>query len=491
MLRTDRHENVQSQLPTTLIPIRVDLDVPAHQPMEAIIWTGGYHHSTTANPAYRKPEPAPPYRIKDTFLWNLHEALITPQEFAEHLVKDLDLPNVDNLIVQISNQIRQQLEEYAGVALHPLFHVTQSKAPNGTTIQTIQNGNGTSNTNASSREQSALATPNAPATPSSPSQQVQTQQPEQPQPIELTTLTNGQAKSLFPEVPPFNSITATAEIPSYFSAAESPDDTYRCIITLSINLLSQLYTDKFEWSLLHPPGTAEKFSTLTCAELGLNGEWAATMTHAIYEAVLRLKKEACESGGLVGGAGSGMEIDNMAADPLTGAGWRFDNETLAAEWEPKLETLRKDEIERREVERERQMRRLRRETARFSSTANMTVGGIPFAPPAIATPQSGYFDNPENSETPMGRGERSKKKRRFRSLSPENRLRTPGRGTPDMGGLSGYGGVEGRLMDGERAVWRCSHCDVWGAAVWGVRDGPAGPRVCILSLLTLLLLSEG
>jgi chromatin structure-remodeling complex subunit SFH1 len=469
--RTSSHESLQSQLPTTLIPIRVDLDVNAHQPAEAIIWTG-HHHNYPPNPAfpaYRKPEAAPPYKIKDTFLWNLHEALTTPQEFAENLVKDLDLPNVDGLILQISTQIRQQLEEYAGVALHPLFHVSHTKDRNGQVVETIQNGT----ISHSSRENSALPTPVA-ASPA----------PQPQQSIDLASLTNGRAKSEFPSVPPFGAVTATADaFPFATTSADSSDDTYRCTVTLSINLLSQLYTDKFEWSLLHPPGTAEQFASLTCAELGLNGEWATTMTHAIYEAVLKRKKDACESGGLVGG--SGFEIDNMAADPVTGAGWRFDNETLAAEWEPRLETLRKDEIERREVERERQMRRLRRETARFSSTANMTVGGVPFQSMATGAPTpsasgGGFFDNPESSETPMGRGERSKKKRRFRSLSPLARAGTPGaRGTPDLGagGVSGYGGVEGRMQDWERQGWRCAWCRVWGSAVWGVRDGPAGVRV--------------
>ena len=34
-----------------------------------------------------------------------------------------------------------------------------------------------------------------------------------------------------------------------------------------------------------------------------------------------------------------------------------------------------------------------------------------------------------------------------------------------------------QLTDAERQYWHCSHCKVWGSAVWGVRDGPAGPRV--------------
>jgi chromatin structure-remodeling complex subunit SFH1 len=184
--------------------------------------------------------------------------------------------------------------------------------------------------------------------------------------------------------------------------------------------------------------------------------------------VLRLKKEACESGGLLGGYGG--EISNEAAHGAE-AGWRYDNETLASEWEPKVEQLSKDEIEKREGDRERQIRRLRRETARFSSSTVMT-----------GTPQpggtGGYFD-PEPAEERMGRGERSKKKKRFRSLSPLARAGTPGgRGTPDVGGIAGYGGG-GSLNDFERNTWRCSHCKVWGTAVWAVRDGPHGARVSL------------
>ena len=190
------------------------------------------------------------------------------------------------------------------------------------------------------------------------------------------------------------------------------------------------------------------------------------MTHAIYEAVLRLKKEACESGGLVGGYGS--EIPNDAAHGLD-AGWRYEPEHLADEWEPKIELLSKEEIEKREGDRERQIRRLRRETARFSSSTGM-LGGMP-----QTESRGAYFDEPAGEER-MGRGERSKKKKRFRSLTPV-RDRTPGgRGTPDIGGLAGYGGGSS-LSEQERNHWRCRHCLIYGTSVWAVRDGPMGPRV--------------
>lgn len=400
--RTDKQLHAPTALPLTLIPVRIDLDIPPYTPHPALPLPPEYHslNINPALPAYRTPEPTPAYRLKDIFLWNLHETLITPDQFATILIHDLDLPNGAGLALQVSKQIREQLEEYAGVALHPLFHSTDTGASNGNGPKAIQA--------ARSRDQSSVPAP-GPSTPRANGADV----------------INGHAS---PAKQPPKDITATASShPASTSNDENdPDDTYRCIVTLNINLQNKLYTDKFEWSLLHPVGVAERFAKQTCADIGLSGEWVPAMAHAIYEAVLRLKKEACENGGLVGAMnGYGGGIDNMAASSAE-AGWRYDNEHLGDEWEPKLERLSKEEIEKREGDRERQLRRLRRETARFSSTTNM-AGGMPTQP-------SGYGIQGDGDETPaMGRGERSKKKRRFRSLSPV------GRTTPDAGN-AGYGG---------------------------------------------------
>ena len=488
---------MQTLLPLTLIPIRIELDVPSftppppfpipHNPLEFGV--------DPSLPAYRTPEMTASFRVRDVFLWNLHETLITPDSFAMTLVNDLDLPHPVSTAAQISSQIRQQLEEYAGVALHPIFH------------ETIRDGLG--------REaglRAAGATQTNGGAPSSSS-----------------AAANGD--SAFPEA------TATAES----EPINSPDDIYRCIITLNINLLNKLYTDKFEWSLLHPPGAAEQFARLTCADVGLSGEWIPAIAHAIYEAVLRLRKEACESGGLiaalsntisdgsVGGGGggvngTGIEIENMAADAAA-AGWRLDNDQLGEEWGPKVELLSKEEIEKREGDRERQIRRVRRETARFSSNTGMASffkilgagpatsnhpsaggggGGGGTGNSRVSTPvplgggagaaalESDVDPNDSNNSnnhynhqpgTPgpaaavpgqapatTGRPERGKKKRRFRSLSPVGRAGSNsggggggaggflgvsgGRGTPDLqmfgaaaSSAGGYGGGLGGLSE--------------------------------------------
>lgn len=395
---------MQSALPVTLIPIRIDMDIQPFRP-EAPLPTPSNARDFGINeslPAYKQPDITPAYRLKDSFLWNLHEALMTPDQFAKQFVDELDLPadRKPQIIYNIAGQIRQQLEEYAGVALHPLFHSTAAPSLQGTTAKP----------NLLSTTRDGTSTPALPPTTSAST------------PIANGPAQTNGAKTPHPTAVP-NGITASATaLPS--EELHNPDDTYRCIVTLNINLMNRLYTDKFEWSLLHPPGFAEMFAQVTCADLGLSGEWVSSMTHAIYEAVLRLKKEACENGGLVGDG----EIDNDAVEPAIGAGWRYDHEHLCDEWEPKVEMLSQEEIEKREGDRERQIRRLRRETARFSSTANMS-----------GTPQNEFFSNIEQQEN-MGRGERSKKKRRFRSLSPV------GRDTPGAG--SGYGGEGGGLQEG-------------------------------------------
>lgn len=442
--KADLQTHSQASLPLTLIPIRIELDIPAFTPQAPLPLPSGaaYNNIDPSLPVYRTPEMTVPYKLRDNFLWNLHEDLTTTDQFAQCMVQDLDLPNRVAVANEISKQIRSQLEDYAGVALHPLFHSQPTVAPNGATVKTILHGS-------TSRDHSATPVISGRGTPLHNAFQA----------------TNGTST---PVKPPYQEVTALATVITEDSDDYNPDDTYRCIINLSINLQNNLYTDKFEWSLLHPPGTAEVFAKQTCADMGLAGEWVPAMTHAIYEAVLRLKKEACESGGLVGGYGG--EIPNEAVHGLE-AGWRYDNEHLADGWEPKVELLSKEEIEKREYDRERQLRRARRETARISSNTGM-LGGVP-------TPghNGGYFDVPEASEERMGRGERSKKKRRFRSLSPLGRSGTPGgRGTPDTGsGVAGYGG-NAALNDYERPNWRCSHCRIWGTAVWAVRDGPHGSR---------------
>ncbi|WPG99357.1 Hypothetical protein R9X50_00217100 [Acrodontium crateriforme] len=467
---TERQMHVQSALPTTLIPIRIDLDVAPFRPEAALPTPNNAKEFGIDEtlPAYKAPEPTPQYRLKDSFLWNLHEALITPDQFAKTFVDELDFPVMRKqaLIIDISNQIRQQLEEHAAVALHPLFQ------PNSEVEGPASNVARDSIQPVASRE--ATSTPMQIGTPI-------------PSHLQLSH-TNGHQASSGRSTPMANgtstpALTVTArQLPQDQAPASAlnPPDSHRCLLTLSINLQNRLYTDKFEWSLSHPPGFAEIFAKQTCADQGLSGEWVPTMAHAIYEASLRLKKDMVDNGGtLVGVVGSGVDgwgvVENEACEYHgtaesalgVGAGWRFDEDGLGLDWEPKIEVLSKEEIEKREGDRERQLRRARRETARFTNTYTLQAQSSGLGDYFAGGLGSSQIISGGADDERMGRGERAKKKRRFRSLSPV------GRETPEA---LGFGGTSGQLTEGERQYWHCSHCRVWGSAIWGVRDGPAGAR---------------
>ncbi|KAF4594764.1 snf5/smarcb1/ini1 [Ophiocordyceps camponoti-floridani] len=485
-VRSEQQNTAQAALPLTLIPIRIDLDVPSFVPPPAFP-PPNPNAVDPSLPQYRPGEMTVPYKLRDIFCWNLHETLITTDQFAQVLAQDLDLPNRAVAVAEISKQIRTQLEEYAGVALHPLFHTVQQQQQQQQQRQQQRH-----------QQQQPQPPSQPPASVAGSPASLARGAPSRPETPATPYLLAGRP-SVTAEATPMPADDVNDDDDDDDDDDLNPDDAYRCIITLNVNLSSTLYTDKFEWSLLHPPGTAEAFAKVTCADLGLAGEWVPAMTHAIYEAVLRLKKEACEAGGIVTGwGGPQQDVPNDAANGAE-AGWRYDPEHLADDWEPKVELLSKEEMEKREGDRERQIRRLRRETARFSSAAFLTGTASSASASALAaaaaaaaaagssTPLAASITAdilPPPEEERMGRGERSKKKRRFRSLSPLARGATPaGRGTPDAGAAAGAAGASaagagaaGALSDAERGTWRCAHCCAWGSGVWAVRDGPCGPK---------------
>src|ERR1700761_5452517 len=93
--RSHKQCETQAELPVTLIPIRIDLDIQPFRPDAPLPTPNNVrdYGIDESLPAYRYPEITPQYRLKDMFLWNLHEALITPDQFAKTLVDELDFPS--------------------------------------------------------------------------------------------------------------------------------------------------------------------------------------------------------------------------------------------------------------------------------------------------------------------------------------------------------------------------------------------------------------
>lgn len=70
-----------ASIPEVLIPVRLDIDIDGQ-------------------------------KLRDTFTWNKNESLITPEQFAQILCDDLDLPT-SSFVPAISQSIRQQVEQFS------------------------------------------------------------------------------------------------------------------------------------------------------------------------------------------------------------------------------------------------------------------------------------------------------------------------------------------------------------------------------------------
>ncbi|KAI6139432.1 SNF5-domain-containing protein [Pisolithus tinctorius] len=247
------------------------------------------------------------HRIRDCFVWNLYEPLVKPEIFAKVFCTDLELPVVP-WVETVANQIRAQLEEHEGVASLDLG---------------VEGWYGCD--------------------------------------------------------------------PSPENGGEIPE--CRVILSIDVQIATHHLMDHIEWDLLSPL-TPEDFSKQLCAELGLAGEAIPLIAHAVHEELIKHKRDAIEWGviggdyrdedterrtAVGGGSGGGVLKDKTGLGlawgrtPRENRGpktlrsvWREWSE--AEEFRTRFEELTAEEVEKREIERERASRRLRRETSKFQTT---------------------------------------------------------------------------------------------------------------------------
>ncbi|KAJ3881618.1 hypothetical protein F5051DRAFT_396481 [Lentinula edodes] len=253
-------------------------------------------------------------RIRDVFLWNLHEPSasgITPEVFAAQFCRDLDI-GVDPYGEIVARQIRAQVEDARGEAWVGWMDSLGFSGPVDDDDDLNQN-------------------------------------------------------------------------------SPTPNTECRVILSLDVQISTHHLTDHIEWDLLSPL-TPEAFSLQLCADLGLSGEAIPLIAHAIHEELCRHRRDVVDWGVLGAppphppqstlfgdsegtvkdrtGLGLGSlgrpsrERDGRYPKPLRSA-WRDWAE--AEEYATRWEVLSPEEVERREVERERAGRRLRRETSKWRS----------------------------------------------------------------------------------------------------------------------------
>lgn len=184
---------------------------------------------------------------------------------------------------------------------------------------------------------------------------------------------------------------------------------------IDVQIATYHLLDHIEWDLLSPL-TPETFATTLCADLGLSGEAVPLVAHAIHEELIKHKRDAIEWG-VLGSDAHGGTVEEQADKPRDRSGFSLlkDKTGLGLSWgrapkdgrgpkplrsvwrdwaeaeefRTRFEVLTAEEVERREIERERATRyvpylserchadadlryvipsRLRRETSKFQSS---------------------------------------------------------------------------------------------------------------------------
>lgn len=160
-----------------------------------------------------------------------------------------------------------------------------------------------------------------------------------------------------------SSITKQIEDSQYVSSLQLPNNEYHVVVDLSVNLNRKMYEDKFEWDLKLTDITPEDFADIVVADMGLSLEFRTAIAHSLHEMILRLKKDLLE-----GSYNFELHKHQQLSGLIFERNIRIRTDSSVsngnAMWEPVIEILSQWEIEKRELERERNFRRLKRENMR-------------------------------------------------------------------------------------------------------------------------------
>ncbi|KAI5474587.1 chromatin structure-remodeling complex subunit SFH1 [Pseudohyphozyma bogoriensis] len=199
------------------------------------------------------------FKIRDSFVWNLNEKLITPTSFARIFCDDLDIPAT--FAVEVAKQITDQIVEQSGVA------------------------------------------------------EVQVRDEDEER--------------------------------------DDVEKDLRVVLNLDVQIGTLHLQDRIEWDLSSPL-TPELFALTLCRDLSLSSSALPLITHAIQSELFRHKKNCLEMGLVGGDQGKGKKGAKM----LEGV-WRDWNDGL--NFGPRVEVLSLDEMDRVEADRERAIRRAKRD----------------------------------------------------------------------------------------------------------------------------------
>ncbi|KAI6038612.1 SNF5-domain-containing protein [Pisolithus marmoratus] len=336
--------------PEQLVPIRLEFDVEHH-------------------------------KMRDTFLWNLNDPVITPEMFAQTLVEDYSLlPSYHGTIVK---SIQEQLSDFKAHMVDmdwkppsSAIETTQSEDPK---IEELDESGLEDKVDCRTLDRAEYVPDNDRESPI----------------IGKGTLDDEEVrwweswrkrcrKEAFSRSPTLNSrrkkrkVVAGAASNSEISITKDDNaprtvdefeldekkmhEDLRILIKLDIIVGSVRLDDQFEWDLENEDASPEQFAEVYVKELGLGGEFQTAISHCIREQVHVYQKSLF----LVGHPGDGSPVQDedlrMAFLPSLTSGTRSIDQVPS--YTPILNYMSDGDIERSEKEREKELARRRKRNTR-------------------------------------------------------------------------------------------------------------------------------
>ncbi|KAF9516045.1 hypothetical protein BS47DRAFT_1341372 [Hydnum rufescens UP504] len=318
--------------------------------------------------AARKPEELIPIRIeiehehqrlRETFVWNLNDPLVTPELFAQTTCDDLDLPSA--FVTQFAAQVKQQLSEYS---MHKLEFPSPMDVDNDDTKNAvlIRGKLAPEDEIWWSRWRKRLRVDEEGGF-------VGMDVDEKSTPVADEEKINNPALS--PLVTPKVGKTKKTPIP-----AEDPDESkpsidvdsddedeinyeLRILIKLDITVGSINLSDQFEWDVNDVDNSPETFAEVYACDLGLTGDFKTAIAHSIREQVHVHQKSLAIIGHPFDGTSVQDEDLKSAFLPVVKKATRTLDDSDS--YMPVLHHLTESEIERVEKEREKEIKRKKRQ----------------------------------------------------------------------------------------------------------------------------------
>ncbi|KAG1802066.1 uncharacterized protein HD556DRAFT_1228080 [Suillus plorans] len=293
--------------PEQLVPIRLEFDVEHH-------------------------------KMRETFVWNLNDPVITPEHFAQTLIEDYALPQSYHGV--ITRAIQEQLSDFKAHIARLLEDDDLTMVDRGSLDD--EDVKWWESWRKRSRQESAFT------------RSISLRNQRKRRKVTSVTVEESDAFETDKEIP---HIVDEIEIDE-----KTVHEDLRILIKLDIIVGSMKLDDQFEWDLENVDASPEQFADIYVKELGLGGEFKTAIAHCIREQVQIYQKSLF----LVGHPSDGSTVQDddlrMSFLPSLASGARAMDQVPS--FTPLLNYLSDGEIERSEKEREKELTKRRKRNTR-------------------------------------------------------------------------------------------------------------------------------